>query len=119
MELVAHDHKDFDTGGNLTIEERSMRVTAVVPKNVTGAAVRNAIRHYQKNPDAERFDKVRIRYKTPSGKSTSTTLDLDHLDAAFTLKEVIEFNSDVESHQEKLSQTVMAEMRRLVRGLAP
>lgn len=115
LELIAHEDSKFDTGGNLQITERSLAVRAVLPKTVTGAAVRNAVNAYLRNPaNTIQYDKVRIRYKTPSGKDTSATLEIQQLDAAFTLKELIEFDTDVESQQEKLSPIILDAMKPLL-----
>lgn len=107
MDLIAYDHGQFDAGGNLQIVERSLSVKAAIPQNVTAAGLKNTLRGFRQNPDGEIYDKLRVRYKTPAGKSTSTTLDLDQLDAAFTFKELIKFDTDVEAQQDKLSPTIV------------
>lgn len=117
LELIAHEDKDFDSGGNLKIERQVVKVTAGLPGQVTGATIVNAVRNYLKRPDAEHFDSLRVRYKTPSGQTTSTTLDIAGLDAAFTQKEVIMFKSEVEAQQNRLSETVLNEMRNLMRSV--
>lgn len=114
MDLIAHDQASFDAGGNLKIVERSIGIQAQIPKTVTGAAVRNAVRAYQKSPDGAMYDKLRLRYKTVAGKSTSAILNINNLDAAFTLKEHIEFDSDVEAQQEKLDSVILKGMRPLL-----
>lgn len=114
MDLIAHDQAKFDTGGNLKIVERSIGIQAQIPKAVTGAAIVNAIRNYQTTPDGAIYDKLRLRYKTVAGKSTSAILDIKNLDAAFTLKEHIEFESDVEAQQEKLDSVILKGMKPLL-----
>lgn len=114
MDLIAHDKVKFDTGGNLQIVERSIGIQALIPSTVTGATVRNAVRWYQQSPDGSLYDKLRLRYKTMAGNSTSAILDINNLDAAFTLKEHIEFNSDVEAQQEKLDSVILKGMRPLL-----
>lgn len=114
FDLVAHDHSQFDAGGNLQITERSLSIRAQVPKTVTAARIRNAVRAYQKQPDGAVYDRLRIRYKTVAGQSTSAVLRINDLDAAFTLKEHIEFDSDVEAQQDKLSPVILAKMMPLL-----
>lgn len=114
LELIEKSDEKFDTGGNLKLKERILRVDAVLPKTVTGAAIRNAVSAYLKLPGAADYRKLRIYYKTPAGKSTSATLDTNHLDAAFTLKEQIEFATDVDAQQDKLSSTIISGMKPLL-----
>lgn len=118
MELIAHEDRDFDSGGNLKIEQQVVKVTAGLPAHVTGQGIVNAVRSYLKKPDAERFDTLRVRYKTPTGASTSTTLEIAGLENAFTQKETIRFSSEVEAQQNQLSQTVLNQMRKLMRSVA-
>ena len=117
MELIAHEDRDFDSGGNLKIEQEVVKVTAELPAQVTGAGIVNAVRNYLKKPGAEHFDTLRVRYKTPTGASTSTTLEVAGLDNAFTQKETIRFSSEVEAQESQLSQTVLNEMRKLMRSV--
>lgn len=114
MELIAHEQAKFDAGGNLEIVERSIGIHAKLPKAVTAASVRNAIRSFQKTPDGALYDKLRIHYKTLAGKRTSAILDTQNLDAAFTLKEHIEFDSDVEAQQEELNPIIVGGMKPLL-----
>lgn len=117
MELIAPVRSQFDSGGNLQITERSLSVHANLPKTVTGANIRNAIRSFRKEPEGASYSKMRIHYKTVAGKNTSATLDLNNLDAAFTLKEHIEFDADVEAQQEKLSPPIVEGMNLLLLSL--
>lgn len=117
MELIAHDKEKFDAGGNLQIVERSIAVQAEIPKTVTGATVRNAVRAFKQSPDGALYDRLRLHYKTVAGKSTSAILDIKNLDAAFTLKEHIEFDSDVESQQESLDSVILKGMTPLLQLL--
>lgn len=117
MELIAPMQSKFDSGGNLQITERSLSVHAVLPKTVTGASVRNALRNFRSQPDGKSYSKLRIHYKTVGGKKTSATLDLNNLDAAFTLKEHIEFDTDVEAQQESFSSTIVAGMKLLLQSI--
>ncbi len=114
MDLIAHEQSQFDAGGNLQVTERSLSIEARLPQAVTGAAVRNALRSFRQSPDGAIFDRLRIRYKTPSGRHTSAVLALNDLDAAFTLKEHIEFDSDVEAQQEKLCPIILKGMKPLL-----
>ena len=117
MELVAPVLSQFDSGGNLQVTERSLSVHAVIPKTVTGASVINAIRSFKKQPGGADYTKVRLHYKTVAGKPTSATLQLNDLDAAFTLKEHIEFDTDVEAQQETLSPTIVKGMKLLLQTI--
>lgn len=117
LELIAHDVSQFDAGGNLQIEERVVKVKAALPQTVTGAALRNAISYFKQGPDGAWFDTARIHYKSPSGKTSSTTLKIQALDAAFTHNERIEFDTDVEAQQTSLSSTVLQKIRPLLQAL--
>ena len=117
MELIAHEHSPFDNGGNLEVTERSLSVQAKVPKIVTAAGIVNAVRTFIKQPQHDEYDKLRIHYKTVAGRPTSATLDIQDLGAAFTLKEYIEFDSDVEAQQSALSLVILAGMRPLLQSV--
>ena len=117
MELIAPVRSQFDSGGNLQVIERSLRVHADLPKTVTGATIRNAIRNFMTQPDSASYSKLRIHFKTVAGKNTSATLDINNLDAAFTLKEQIEFDTDVEAQQEALSPTIVEGMKLLLQSV--
>lgn len=117
LELIAHEDRAFDAGGNLTIDQQILKVKAGLPALVTFATIRNALKDYEKKSGAERFDKLRVRYKNPTGDSTSTTLDIAGLDGAFTQNEVIRFDGEVEAQQTKLSQTVLLPMRKLMQAV--
>lgn len=114
MELVAHEYQKFDSGGNLEIKSESVLVRAGNPKTTTAATLVNAVRDYlSRSP--KHWDKVRIKYSTDNNKSAHATLDVNDLDAAFTKRESINFDTDVESQQDKLSPVVMAELLKLPR----
>ncbi len=117
MDLIAPVRNQFDAGGNLQITEQSLSVHAILPKNVTGASIHNALRLFRARPDAGAYSKLRIHYKTVAGKKTSALLELGNLDAAFTLKEQIEFDTDVEAQQETLNPTVVNGMNLLLQAL--
>lgn len=114
MDLIAHDQEKFDVGGNLEIVERSIGIKAKLPQAVTAATLRNALGLHSNKVGGVTYDKLRLRYKTVAGKSTSATLDLNDLDAAFTLKEHIEFDSDVEAQQDKLDSVILKGMKPLL-----
>lgn len=114
MELVATDRHGFDQGGNLQVEERTLKVSAAIPGAVTGATLRNALRAFRTSPDADVYDRLRLNYKSRSGRPASTTLELNDLDAAFTRREIIEFDVDVNAQQLKLDVAIMGGMRPLV-----
>ncbi|QEA14258.1 hypothetical protein [Comamonas flocculans] len=117
MELIAQERSRFDTGGNLQVVERSLSVQAAIPKAVTGAGLRDAVRYFKSRPDGAEYTKLRLHYKTVAGKKTSATLDINNLDAAFTLRDHIEFDTDVESQQEALSPVILAGMRPLLQSV--
>lgn len=117
VELIAHDTTQFDTTGNLQIEERSLKIKSAVPSVVTGATLQNAIRQFINNPDGAFYETARVHYKSPSGKSSTASLRIQDLDAAFTHNENIEFNTDVEAQQGALNTTVLQEMRPLLNAL--
>ena len=117
MDLIAHGRSQFDTGGNLQITERSLSVKATVPKSVTGATILNAVRSFRKRPDGADFDKLRIHYKTVAGKNTSATLEINNLDAAFTLKDHIELSAEVEAQQDALSPVILEGMKPLLQSV--
>lgn len=119
MELVACEHTKFDAGGNLQIEERTLKVKSSLPKTVTAASLRNALRSFRQEPDSAIYNKLRIHYKTEGGKSTSAVLSVQDLDAAFTLKEHIEFDTDVESQQAALTPTILQAMHPLLQLVPP
>ena len=110
MELIAPEHGKFDAGGNLQMSERVLKVKAALPKTVTGAAVRNAVRGFRKEPDGAMYAKLRIHYKTQAGASTSAVLAVNDMDSAFTLKEHIEFDIDVDAQDANLNPTILAGM---------
>jgi hypothetical protein len=114
MELIAFDQQQFDAGGTFQTQERTLKVEAALPKAVTSAAIVNAVKGYLKGPNAQGFDRLRVRYKTQTGKSSSTTLAINDLDAAFTLKENIDFDVDVQEQQAALNSTILKEMRPLL-----
>ena len=118
MELIAPVQSKFDSGGNLQITERSLNIQAGLPKAVTGASIRNAIHYFRKQQrGAASYSKLRIHYITVAGKKTSATLDVNNLDAAFTLKEQIQFSTDVEAQQETLSPIIVDRMKLLLQSV--
>ncbi len=118
MDLITHVQTGFDSGGNLQIQEKSITVTAQIPETVKGSTIKNAIKNFTGLPKGETFDRARIRYKSEAGKSITTTLKVNELDAAFTHSELIEFTTDVEAQQTKLSPTVIKEMKLLLSSVA-
>ena len=114
MELVAVEREKFDAGGNLQIAERTLKVSAAIPETVTGATVRNGLRFFQSQPDAQLYDRLRLNYKSRSGRSASTTLEINDLDAAFTRREIVELDAEVDSQQLLLDGTIIEAMRPLL-----
>jgi hypothetical protein len=114
MDLITHVQTGFDDGGNLQIQEKSITVTAQIPEAVKGSTIINAIKKFPGMSKGETFDRARIRYKSAAGKSITTTLNVNELDAAFTHSELIEFTTDVDAQQVKLSSTILQEMKLLL-----
>lgn len=114
MELVAFERRGFDQGGNLQVEERTIKVSAAIPEAVTGAAIKNAIRHFQANPDGTAYDKLRLNFKSRSGRPGTTTLDLNDLDAQFTRREIVKLDVDVNAQQLSFCEPIIDAMRPLI-----
>jgi len=110
MQLVAHKFDKFDSGGNLQIEEYSVGVRALVPETVTGAAIKNAFRHYMKKNAGHNYDQLRIRYKKHDGDVSVASLDANNLDAAFTKKEKIKLDVGLDEQQAALSPDIIGKM---------
>lgn len=110
MELIAPEQGQFDAGGNLQMTERVLKVKAALPRVVTGAAIRNSVRLFQNDPDGAIYDRLRLHYKTPAGASTTAVLAVNDLDGAFTLKEHIEFDIEVDAQDDALNQTILSGM---------
>ncbi|MEO8118021.1 MAG: hypothetical protein ABI606_01705 [Rhodoferax sp.] len=114
MELIAHEHSAFDTGGNLQINEQSISIKAATPSLLTAAGLINAVKAYMKNSPAKQYDNARIRYKGDGGDPQTTTLKTNELDAAFTRKQKVELASEVEAQQTKLHPDIIAAMEKLL-----
>lgn len=115
MELIAPEQTQFDQGGNFQIVERVLKVKAAIPETVTGAGLKNVVRFFRQNPDGDIYDKMRVHYKTEAGTSTSAVLQINDLDAAFTLKDHVEFDVDVDAQDTSLNQTIISGMLPLLR----
>ena len=114
MELVAHDTKVFDAGGNLTIEQQSIKVRPARARPFTAAGLKQMIRGYMAGSPHDPYHQARIRYKTPVGKTATTTLEMTALDAAFTHNETIELNPPADDYQTSLHAGILAEMKKLL-----
>lgn len=114
MELIQHETSKFDQGGNLQVKEKRLLVTAGVPTNVTASGLKNALAWYSRNGHGPTYDEARIRFKSPSGRQQDARLALNALDDAFTRKERIEFDTDVEAQQTQLSPTIVAGLKTLL-----
>lgn len=110
LELISYDGEKFDAGGNLNIEERVLKIKAEIPKAVTGAAIINAVNGFIRSQPDENFNKLRIHFKTATGDSTSATMNVDELTEAFTYKQHIEFDTDIDAQQSKLNKIVLDKM---------
>ncbi len=114
MELVADRITKFDSGGNLLIDAQSIHVAASNAKTITGAVVKNAIGKWKKTPEGSDYKLARISYKAPDGATKQTTFDINNLDAAFTRKENVELDIEVEGQQTVLNETILSAMRKLI-----
>lgn len=114
MDLIAHEHRAFDTGGNLQIEEQSISIKAVNPSLMTAAKLINSVKAYLKNAPPQQYDNARIRYKGNNGDPQVTTLSTNDLDAAFTRRQKIELANDVEAQQTKLNPDIISAMEKLL-----
>lgn len=114
MDLISHGISAFDAGGNLQIEERVLSIKEARPGYVTGAKLKRAVADFLKGKKVAEFDDLRIRYKSATGPTRTATLAVRDLDQAFTRKELITFDVDVEAQQTRLSPTVVAAMKTLL-----
>lgn len=115
LELIRRENTEFDQGGNLRIKSESLRVGVGSDVSVSAAMLKRAIRLFVKDkPKNERYKEARIRYRRPSGGEQTVSLALDNLDEAFTRKEKIKFDTDVDAQQTKLSPTIVAELKKLI-----
>lgn len=114
MDLIAHEHLQFDNGGNLQIEEQSISVKAASPSLLTAAGLINAVKSFLKNSPLQQYDNARIRYKGDGGDPQTTTLKTNDLDAAFTRKQKIQLPNSVDSQQIKLHPEIIAAMEKLL-----
>jgi hypothetical protein len=114
MDLIAHEFSSFDSGGNLHVEAQSISVKANVPKLLTAAGLINAVKAFMGNKPAQQYDNARIRFKTADGSDQTTTLDTNDLDAAFTKKQKVMLDVDVESQQTKLNANIITAMEQLL-----
>lgn len=114
MELVAHEHSQFDSNGNLQITQQSIHVIPSTLKNVHAAALKNAVRSYIKTPQGAGFTQARISYKAADGSTKQNTFEVNNLDAAFTRRENVELDIEVEGQQTKLDDTILNAMRKLL-----
>lgn len=114
MDLIAHEHRKFDAGGNLQIKEQSISVKADTPSLMTAAGLINAVKAYMRSSPPVQFDNARIRYKGESGEPQTTTLKTNELDAAFTRRQKIDLPIDVEAQQTQLHPQIIAAMEKLL-----
>lgn len=114
MDLIAHEHRAFDAGGNLQIEEQSISITAVNPSNMTGASLIKSVKAFMNNKPPLQYDNVRIRYRGNNGDPQVTTLSTNDLEAAFTRRQKIELANDVEAQQTKLNPDIISAMEKLL-----
>ncbi len=114
MELVADKLSDFDSSGNLHIEEQSIYVVASNAKTITGAFIKNSVSRFKKSSDGSDYKLARISYKAPDGATKTNTFDINNLDAAFTRKENVDLAIEVDGQQTSLNETILSAMRKLL-----
>lgn len=114
MDLISKGVEVFDTHGNLHIDERTVSISATNPLVVTAAVVINSVMAFVKNPKADPVDTVRIRYKNDAGKPTSHSFQPNEMEHAFTRKEIVLLNAEVEQQQSRLSPVIIAAMNELL-----
>jgi hypothetical protein len=115
MDLIAHTRSAFDSGGNLQVEEKTLTIKESKTGFLGGvAAIKNALAFHAKSHPKDHYDELKVRYKNDHGDVRSTTFAINDLDQAFTRKEVVELDSDVESQQSSISPTVIAAMLKLL-----
>jgi hypothetical protein len=115
MELVAHEFKKFDAGGNLQITQQTVLVKAGNPGTITASNLVQSVKTYLRGQPSHQFEKVKIQYKNDAGDPSTATFDINDLDAAFTKRESIHFDTDVEAQQSSISNTVMEQLLTLPR----
>lgn len=109
MELSADKLSKFDTGGNLLVDRASIHVVASNTKTISAAVVKNAITRH-----GTAYRRAQIKYKDKDGTLKQNTFDVNDLDAAFTRKENVELDSEVEGQQTTLNETILKAMRKLI-----
>jgi len=114
MELIAHQHSQFDAGGNLQVERQNFFITSANAKSVTGAVVKKAIKEYFSSEHDYQFDNARIAYVGTDGNKKITTLLTNDLDAAFTKRDSISLSAPVDSQQTSISDVITSEMIKLL-----
>lgn len=114
MELVADQHAQFDSGGNLQVDHQSLHVVAANAKTVTGAFLKNALTRWKKTPQGSAYRTARIKFKTVDGTTKSNSFDINNLDAAFTRRENVELANEVDGQQVRLNKTILDAMLKLI-----
>jgi hypothetical protein len=113
MELIETKFEKFDQTGNLVIEEYVMEIKATNALVVTGGFVKNAVRRFKAANPNKKFDQLKVRYKKLDGDTATASLDPNDLDAAFTKREKIYLDTDVEAQQSILSPEILSKMKKL------
>lgn len=114
MELIAHEYRGFDAGGNLQVKRQSISIAAENPAVITAAGLKNAIKHFIRNKPDHQYDSAKVIYKGTAGDTHTATLKTNDLDAAFTRKQVISLPTAVEQQQSTFSSVVISEMEKLL-----
>ena len=114
VELVDYNKHVFDEGGNLVIESESVKLTAKVPGATTVEQIFNAARTLSGNQGAIKYDEARVRFKVPGRDVTQKTIAINDLANAFTLSEILQFDTDLSSHDTTVNDTIVHAMRPLL-----
>lgn len=113
IELVECVEGGLDAGGNFRVESHSVKL---VPK--TGAAgTLSAIMKmipYVERTHGRTFENARIRFKDHSDKQRIETFQTNHLEVAFTRREYINFDTDLQSSYQELNSGIIEKLQEFV-----
>lgn len=114
MDLISHSYENFDAGGNLQIQEQTLSIKPTIKNKVSASSVVNAVRRFVKMPKGKAYNELRVRYTNRSGRTQSAALQVNNLDAAFTRREIIDLDRDVQEQQTEIDKTIIDAMIKLL-----
>lgn len=114
MDLISHNYENFDSGGNLQIQEQILNIKPTIKNKVTANSIMNAVRSFVRLPQGKAYNELRVRYTNSAGRQQSAALQVNNLDAAFTRREVIELDQDVQEQQTVIDKTIIDAMIKLL-----